>query len=238
MPTPHIAAEAGQIAPLVLMPGDPRRADRIAETVLSDAHLVTQTRGISGWTGTYQGTPMTVMASGMGIPSISIYATELYRHYGVERIVRVGTCGAISTDVAVRDVIVASAAHTDASVPHLLVPDVTLSLAPSYALLRGLADAAAGSGARVHVGPVYTSDHFYLGRGEIVDALDSLGTLAVEMESAGLFAVALREHREAGAVFTVSDHLRGTGEDMSAEERETSFQAMVHMAAQALVAGR
>lgn len=236
MPTPHIAAAAGDVAPLVLMPGDPRRADKIAQNVLTDARLVTEVRGVTGWTGTYDGTPITVMASGMGIPSISIYATELYRSYGVQRIIRVGTCGAISRDVAVRDVVVATAAHSDSSVAHLFVPDVTLSLAPSFALLRGLVDAACAASATVHTGPVYTSDHFYLGRTEIVDSLDAVGTLAVEMEAAGLFAVALREHREAAAVLTVSDHLRGGAADLTAEERETCFDDMVHMAAKALTA--
>ena len=115
MPTPHISAENGQIAPLVLMPGDPKRAERIAADLLSDVEVVSDVRGIKALTGTFEGTPMSVMASGMGIPSVSIYATELYRFYGVRRIVRVGTCGAISPDVAVRDVVIATAAHTNSS---------------------------------------------------------------------------------------------------------------------------
>ncbi|ULR54029.1 purine-nucleoside phosphorylase [Streptomyces deccanensis] len=242
--TPHISAAPGDFAPLVLMPGDPRRARRIAETVLDDARLVTEVRGILGYTGTYRGVPMSVLASGMGIPSMSIYATELFRHYGVRRIVRVGTAGALPTSVALRDVVIASAAHTDSSVSRLLVDGVTLSLAASYRPLRAAVDAAdaeapgAPSGPRrpaVHIGPVFSSDHFYLDRPAVLDALERRGTLAVEMEAAGLYAVAAAEGREALAVLTVSDHVR-TGEALSAADRETGFDRAVRIAAAALSA--
>lgn len=235
MPTPHIAAENGEIAPFVLMPGDPKRAQRIASDFLTDAKLVSDVRGIMAFTGTYEGRPMSVMASGMGIPSVSIYAMELYTQYDVKRIVRVGTCGAISRDVAVRDVVVATAAHTNSSVATLLVPGINLSLTPSYALLRGAMDAADAAGATVHAGPVYCSDHFYLDRPDIVPALAKLGTLAVEMESSGLYAAALRTGREALTVLTVSDHLFDPSGDMTSDERETSFAAMVKIAATALI---
>ena len=244
--TPHISAAPGDFAPLVLMPGDPRRARRIAETVLDDARLVTEVRGILGYTGTYRGAPMSVLASGMGIPSMSIYATELFRHYGVRRIVRVGTAGALPTSVALRDVVIASAAHTDSSVSRLLVDGVTLSLAASYRPLRAAVDAAdaeaeapgAPSGPRppaVHIGPVFSSDHFYLDRPAALDALERRGTLAVEMEAAGLYAVAAAEGGEALAVLTVSDHVR-TGEALSAADRETGFDRAVRIAAAALSA--
>ncbi|MFF9037819.1 purine-nucleoside phosphorylase [Streptomyces sp. NPDC014892] len=246
--TPHISAAPGDFAPLVLMPGDPRRARRIAETVLDDARLVTEVRGILGYTGTYRGVPMSVLASGMGIPSMSIYATELFRHYGVRRIVRVGTAGALPTSVALRDVVIASAAHTDSSVSRLLVDGVTLSLAASYRPLRAAVDAAdaeaeaeapgAPSGPRrpaVHIGPVFSSDHFYLDRPAALDALERRGTLAVEMEAAGLYAVAAAEGGEALAVLTVSDHVR-TGEALSAADRETGFDRTVRIAAAALSA--
>lgn len=237
MATPHIAAEPGDIAPLVLMPGDPKRAARIAEQFLDDAKLVSEVRGIGCWTGTYQGTPMSVMASGMGIPSIEIYATELYRFYGVKRIVRVGTCGAFGGDVKVRDVVIATAAHTNSAVGTLLVPGVTLSLTASYPLLRGAMDAAASAtDANVHAGPVYCSDHFYLARPEIISGLAKLGTLAVEMESAGLYAVAAAEGGEALTVLTASDHLFDGSGDMDADERETRFAASVRIAAAALLA--
>lgn len=234
MATPHIAAAPGEIAPLVLMPGDPRRARHIAESFLQEARLVTEVRGILGYTGLWGGEPMSVLASGMGIPSISIYATELFRYYGVRRIVRVGTAGAIPLTVSVRDVVIASAAHTDSNVSRLMVEGVTLSLTPSYPLLRAAVDASARQPGGVHVGPVLTSDHFYLDRPGVFDALERRGTLAVEMEAAGLYAVAAAEGGEALAVLTISDHVR-TGDSLSAEARETSFLQMVGIAAAALV---
>lgn len=236
MPTPHISAAAGEIAPLVLMPGDPRRAARIADEFLADARLVSDVRGILAYTGTYEGRPMSVMASGMGLPSISIYATELYRFYEVRRIVRVGTCGAILPAVRVRDVVVASAAHTNSSVSRMLVPGLSLSLAPSYPLLRAAADAAQGvTDVGVHVGPIFASDHFYEWGPNAIEALTKLGTLAVEMEAAGLYSVALSEGGEALTVLTASDHLLDPSQDMSSEERETSYRAMVKIAANALI---
>jgi len=236
MPTPHISAANGEIAPLVLMPGDPKRAERIARDILDDLRLVSDVRGIGAWTGTYDGTPLSVMASGMGIPSLGIYATELYRFYGVQKIIRVGTCGAMSPRVSVRDVIVATAAHTNSSVAQLLVPGVSLALAPSYDLLH-----AAGHAAKklpevtVHYGPVYCSDHFYLARPAVTEGLVKLGTLAVEMESAGLYATALQEGAEALTILTASDHLFDSSQDMTSAERETSYQAMVQIAARALI---
>lgn len=236
MPTPHISATADQIAPLVLMPGDPRRAQRIAADFLTDAELVSEVRGISAFTGWYEGTPMTVMASGMGVPSISIYATELYRDYGVKRIVRVGTCGAMVPAVKVRDVVISTAAHTNSSVSGLVIQGISLSLVPTFALLRAAVDAAAAvTDVGVHVGPTYCSDHFYFSHPEWIPGLTRLGTLAVEMEAAGLYSVAMTEGREALTVLTASDHLLDPTADMTPEERETSYAAMVRIAAQALV---
>ncbi|RAG86130.1 purine-nucleoside phosphorylase [Streptacidiphilus pinicola] len=232
MATPHIAAEPGDFAPRVLMPGDPRRALRIATDFLADARQVTDVRGILGFTGTYRGEPMSVMASGMGAPSISIYATELFRFYGVERIIRVGTAGALQASLALGDVIVASAAHTDATTATVRVPGVSLSLAPSPRLL---VDAITVAGDAAQVGPVLSSDYFYLDRPEVIDRLAALGTLAVEMEAAGLYAVAAAERREALTVLTVSDHIR-TGEAMDAVTRETRYEHMVDIAARALLA--
>lgn len=236
MATPHISAENGDIAPLVLMPGDPRRAARIAEELLDDARQVSDVRGIGAFTGTYQGTPMSVMASGMGIPSISIYATELFRFYGVQRICRVGTCGGISDAVQVRDVVIANAAHTNSNVSRLFVPDVTLSLTASFDMLRAAVDAARAGDARVHVGPVFSSDFFYLARPEVSEGLEKVGTLGVEMEAAALYACAALEGREALAVLTVSDHLKNGAGDMTAEERETNFQTSLRIAAASLLA--
>ncbi|MDG9713680.1 purine-nucleoside phosphorylase [Streptomyces sp. DH10] len=232
--TPHIAARPGDFAPLVLMPGDPRRARRVAETFLRSARQITDVRGILGYTGTHRGVPMSVLASGMGIPSVTIYATELFRHYGVRRIVRVGTAGAIPAAVSLRNVVIASAAHTDSSLSRVLGDGVTLSLAPSYRLLRAAADAAERDPSAVHIGPVFSSDHFYLDRPALFDALEHRGTLAVEMEAAGLYAVACAEGGEALAVLTVSDHLR-TGDALTAEERETDFDRTLRIAATALL---
>lgn len=223
MATPHISCEPGDIAPLVIMPGDPLRAERIARTRMEGAKLVSNVRGIGAWTGTVDGVAMTAMASGMGVPSLSIYATELYTQFGVERICRVGTCGGISREVAVSDVIVASAAHTNSSVATIDVPGVTLSLAASFDMLRAAVDRARESGKRVHVGQVFTSDFFYSSRTDVVPALERIGTLGVEMEAAGLYACALAAGREALAVLTVSDHLFDGSGDLTATERETLF---------------
>ncbi|KGM09717.1 phosphorylase family protein [Cellulomonas bogoriensis] len=142
MPTPHIDAEPEDLAPDVLMPGDPRRATRIAETVLEDAKLVTEVRGIVGYTGTFDGRPVSVLASGMGMPSMAIYATELFRFFGARRVIRIGTAGGMAPQLKVGDVVIASAAHTDSAMTTGLVPGVTLSHAPNYALLSAAATAA------------------------------------------------------------------------------------------------
>lgn len=223
MATPHIACEPGDIAPLVIMPGDPKRAERIAATTLDDAREVSNVRGIGVYTGLLNGTPVSVMASGMGVPSMSIYATELFTQFGVQRIVRVGTCGGISSGVKVTDVIVVSAAHTNSAAATFPVAGVTLSLAASYPMLRGAVDEANRLGIDPHVGAVFTSDFFYSGRPDVIPALDAMGTLAVEMEAAGLFACAQASGKEALAVLTVSDHLKDGSADLSADERETLF---------------
>ena len=236
MATPHISCEPGDIAPLVIMPGDPLRAERIAKTRMEGAKLVSNVRGIGAWTGTVDGVAMTAMASGMGVPSLSIYATELFTTYGVQRICRVGTCGGISRKVAVKDVIVASSAHTNSSVATIDIPGVNLSLAASFDMLRGAVDQARASGKRVHIGPVFTSDFFYSSRTDVIPALGELGTLGVEMEAAGLYACALANNGEALTVLTVTDHLLDGSGDLSAEERETQFQGALDAAIAALLA--
>lgn len=230
MATPHIACEPGDIAPLVIMPGDPKRAERIARTRMENVRLVSDVRGIGAWTGTIDGVEMTAMASGMGVPSISIYANELYSQYGVKRIVRVGTCGGISDKVKVRDIIVASSAHTNSAVATIDVPGVTLALAASYDMLRGAVDHARAGDRNVAVGAVYTSDFFYSSRMDIIPALDKIGTLGVEMEAAGLYACALTHDAEALGVMTVSDHLKDGSGDLTADERETLFQGALDVA--------
>lgn len=236
MATPHIAAEPGDIAELVLLPGDPKRAQRIASEVLSDVRLVSDVRGNGVYTGVLDQTPVSVMASGMGVPTTHLYATELFRFYGVKRICRVGTCGGISRNVKVRDVVIASHAHTNSRVNLMQVPDVTVSQAASFAMLRGAVAAAEASDATWHVGAVYSNDYFYLNRPDIITALENINTLGVEMESAGLFAAAAAEHGEALTVLTVSDHLTDGSPDMTSDERERNFEAALAIALGGLLA--
>jgi purine-nucleoside phosphorylase len=224
MATPHIAAENGDFAADVLMPGDPRRAKLIAETFFESPRLVTEVRGILGYTGTFQGKPVSVLASGMGIPSISIYATELVRHFDVSRIVRVGTIGAMAPHLELGDVVAASSADTDSAAFSRWVPGVTLSHAPDFTLLRKVVEYGEATGKTIHVGPVFTGDTFYNSDASVVPALQALGTLGTDMEAAGLYALARRERFAALMVATVSDL---PGKEMSAAERETTFTDMV-----------
>ena len=231
MATPHIGAEKGDLAPDVLMPGDPRRARLIAETFFDSPRLVTEVRGILGYTGTVEGRPVSVLASGMGVPSMAIYATELARFYGVTRIVRVGTIGAIAPQLRLGDVVAASSAHTNSALTAGWVPGVSISSAPSFALLRRAVEHGEATGKPLHVGPLFTSDSFYGTDASVVPALIGLGTLGIDMEAAGLYAVALREGIEALMLGTVSDL---PGAEMTAAERETTFADMVSFALAAL----
>ena len=234
MPTPHIAARPGRIAPAVLMPGDPRRAERMARALMPDAELVSDVRGIGCYTGEVDGTPLSVMASGMGIPSLSIYATELFREYDVQRIIRVGTAGGMSSTVAVGDVVIATGAHSDSSVVSSRIPGITFAAVASFDLVAAAVAAARdedeGQAGTVHTGPVVSRDRFYGNPPEQVRALADYGTLGVEMEAAGLYACAAEFGRQALAVVTISDHLFDGSKDMSAEERETSFGRALRLA--------
>lgn len=219
MPTPHIEAAPGDFAPAVLMPGDPRRARRIAETLFDDARQINEVRNMWAYTGTVQGRPISVMGSGMGMPSMTLYATELFRFFGVERIVRVGTCGAYADALNVGDIVIASAAHTDSAINDKRIPGVRFAPAASFGLVRAAVGAAEALGIPAHVGPVFSGDHFYLMGRETVDGLRDHGTLAVDMETAALYGVAAAEGGEALTVLTVSDHIY-RDEEMSSEERE------------------
>ncbi|MGV8977151.1 MAG: purine-nucleoside phosphorylase [Cellulomonas sp.] len=232
MATAHIAAAPGDFAPDVLMPGDPRRARRIAENVLDDARLVTEVRGILGYTGTYEGRPVSVLASGMGMPSITIYATELFRFYDVQRIIRIGTAGGMATHLELGDVVIASAAHTDSAMTAQRIPGIHYSHAPSFALLSAAAQAAGlRPGTKpdgVYVGAVVSNDAFYTERAATNELLVKHGTLAVEMEAAGLYATADAEGREALAICTISDLLFRDAA-LSADEREELFDRAVRL---------
>ena len=232
MATPHIAAEPGDFAPAVLMPGDPRRAQRIAELILTDPRLVTDVRGMLGFTGTYEGRPLSVMGSGMGQPSFTIYSTELFSQFGVERIIRVGTAGGISPDIKVGDVVVATGAHTDSAMNQLRVPGVIFSAVADFRLAMAAYEAgvAAGLGERLHTGTIMSRDHFYFTPEGQTEALARYGTLCVEMEAAALYGVAAEFGRQALAVLTISDHLFDHSSDMTAAERETRFQDSLSLA--------
>ena len=229
MATPHISAEKGDFAPAVLMPGDPRRAERIAAALMPDARKVSDVRGIGAYTGTVDGKPLSVMASGMGMPSLGIYANELFESYGVQRIIRVGTAGGLSPRVKVGDVVIALGAHTDSAMNTSRIPGIHFSAVASYPLVAA-AVAAAGDAKDIHIAPVVSRDHFYGNAAEQIQALADYGTLAVEMEAAGLYAIAAQYDRQALAVLTISDHLLDHTQDMSAEDREHNFDRALALA--------
>lgn len=227
MSTPHLQAEPGEYADVVLMPGDPLRAQFIATTYLDDVRTVNEVRNMLGFTGTYKGHPVSVQGSGMGVPSIQIYATELIEHFGVERIVRVGSCGALQDDLDLGDVVVALAAGTDSTVNQRRLGGRDFPAIADYELLRAVVDRAETRGITSRVGPVFTSDFFYEPEGsDTFELLERYGFLAVEMEAAGLYGVAAEYGAAALTVATVSDQLK-RGEHMSAEARQSSFDDMI-----------
>ncbi|CAM3724010.1 purine-nucleoside phosphorylase [Rheinheimera salexigens] len=229
MATPHINAAEGAFAETVLMPGDPLRAKHIAETFLSDVVCVNTVRNMFGYTGTYQGKPVSVLGSGMGIPSMSLYATELAKFYGVKNIIRIGSCGGLPLSVKVRDVVIGMGASTDSNVNRNRLGGMDFAAIASYSLLEKAVAAARAKDIDVKVGNVFTADLFYNPDPTVFDKLEKYGVLAVEMEAAGLYGVAAEYGINALAIFTVSDHIR-TGEALSAELRQTSFNEMVEVA--------
>ncbi len=227
MSTPHLAAEPGDYADTVLMPGDPLRARYIATTYLDDVRPVTEVRNMLGFTGTYRGRPISVQGSGMGVPSMQIYATELIQEFGVRRIVRVGSCGALQDELDLGDVVVALAAGTDSTVNRRRLEGRDFPAAADYGLLRAVVDEAGVKGLTARVGTVFTSDFFYEPEGSDTFALlERYGFLAVEMEAAGLYGVAAEYGAAALTVATVSDQLK-RGEHLSTEDRQTSFDDMI-----------
>lgn len=234
MPTPHLSANPGDFADTVLLPGDPLRAQHIAERCFDDVRQVNAVRNAFGFTGTYQGMPVSVLGTGMGIPSASIYTTELVREFGVTRLVRVGSCGALSNEVGMRDVILAAGACTDSGVNRARYGGLDFAAIADFGLLRAAAEAAEQNQATVHVGNVHSGDLFYDPRPGIVEMMAGMGVLAVEMEAAGIYGVAAQEGARALAVLTVSDHLV-RGEHVSSEERQTTFDDMVDIALDAVL---
>jgi purine-nucleoside phosphorylase len=227
----HIGASPGDIAPLVLLPGDPLRAKWIAETFLDDARCYSEVRGMLGYTGTWQGRPVSVQGSGMGQPSLAIYATELFREYDVESIIRVGSAGALTEKVKLRDIVIASGACTDSSMNRIRFEGLDYAPVADFGLLAA-AVAAAGPRDDVHVGLIFSGDSFYAARPGLMTRMVEHGVLAIEMEASALYTIAAGHGRRALAVCTIGDHVV-TGESTSAEERESAFGDMVEIALRA-----
>ena len=228
MGTPHNEAPRGAFAKTVLMPGDPLRAKFITETFLEDAALVNNVRGIQGWTGTYQGTRVSVMASGMGMPSIGIYSHELFHEYDVDNIIRVGTAGAISPKLKLRDVVLGQGSCTDSNYAHQFGLGGTFAPIADFTLLETAAAAARRMGVEPAVGNILSSDVFYNKAGNTLD-WGRMGVLAVEMESAALYCNAAEAGKRALTVCTISDSLV-TGEALPPADRQTTFTQMMEIA--------
>jgi purine-nucleoside phosphorylase len=233
MATPHINAELGDFAETVLMPGDPLRAKHIAENFLTDVKLVTSVRNMFGYTGKYNGKPVSIMGSGMGVASISIYATELVKFLGVKNLIRIGSCGGIKSDVKLRDVVIAMGATTDSPVNQNRLNGLHYSAIATYSLLEKAVGSARKQGIEARVGNIFTTDIFYQWDESIYALLDKYDILACEMEAAGLYGVAAEFGANALAICTVSDHVV-TGESLPSDERQTSFDDMVKIALEML----
>ena len=225
IPTPHISAPAGAFADTVLMPGDPLRSRFIAENYLENAVLVNNVRGVQGYTGYYQGKKVSVMASGMGCPSIGIYSWELFKFYDVQNIIRIGSAGAMNPDVKVRDIVVGLSAYTNSAYPRAFGFTGENAPCADFDLAMKAVTIGRERGIRIHCGPIFTSDAFY---SESSDVLGRMGVLAVEMEAAALYTNAAVTGKHALAICTISDSLI-TGEALSAEDRQNSFREMMEL---------
>lgn len=230
--TVHIGARPGQIAPTVLMPGDPYRARWAAQKFLQGAECVNEVRGMLGFTGTWRGNPVTIQAHGMGMPSVSIYANELIRDYGAQVLIRIGSAGALQPHVALRDIVLAQGCSTLGSPSRSIFRELSFAPVADFGLLAAAHAVALRRGMPVHVGGIYSSDTFYDERADLSEQLQRHGCLCVEMEAAELYMLAARYGRRALAVLTVSDHIL-TGEVTTSAERETGFGAMVELALEA-----
>ena len=233
--TIHIGAKPGQIAETVLLPGDPYRARWAAETFLEGAELVNEVRGMLGFTGTWRGHRVTIQGSGMGMPSLSIYANELIRDYDAQTLIRIGSCGGMQEQVKVRDVILAMSATTVSTPSRSIFRELNFAPTADWSLLSAAARAAGGKDVGVHIGGIYSSDVFYDERPDLNEQMTRHGILGVEMEAAELYILAARYRRRALAVLTVSDHLI-TGEALPSDQREKSFGDMIEIALEAAFA--
>ncbi len=234
-PTPHNSATPADFAKTVLMPGDPLRAKFVAENFLTGAVLVNNVRGIGGYTGEYKGHRVSVMASGMGMPSIGIYSYELFNFYGVENIMRIGSAGSIKTDVLVRDIVFGAGACTNSNFASQYELPGTFAPIASYELLRTAVSVAEKLSLRYHVGNLLSSDTFYNDDADATEKWAKMGVMAIEMEAAALYMNAARAGKRALALCTISDHIL-TGEATSAEERQNTFTSMMEVALETAIA--
>ena len=235
MATKHMNAAPGDFAETVLMPGDPLRAQYIANTYLEDARRVNDVRNMWGFTGSYQGQAVSVMAHGMGIPSASIYCQELIVEYGVKRVIRVGSCGTSHPDVKLRDIVIGMGASTDSSVNRMRFGGYDYAALASFDLVQKAVAAAERHEVRYHVGNIFSEDLFYAPDPEIFETLAKYNVYAIEMEAAGIYPIAAENDAEALAICTVSDDIP-TGAALSAEERQTTFDEMIVVALETVVA--
>ena len=233
MATPHNQAKLGDFAKTVLMPGDPKRSEFIAKNFLDNPKLVNDVRGIKGYTGTYKGVPVSVMASGMGMPSMAIYSYELLKFYGVDNIIRVGSTGAYQKELELYDIVLAQGACTDSNYLNNFNLKGTFSPICDFTLLSKAVKECEKAGVRYHVGNVLSSDCFYT-QGDVLESWANMGVLSVEMESAALYANALSLNKKALTILTVSDSLV-TGKETTSEERQTAFTDMMKIALEVAV---
>ncbi len=229
MPSKHINAAPGDFAETVLMPGDPLRAQYIAQTYLENTRQVNDVRNMWGFTGEYQGIPVSVQAHGMGIPSASIYCTELITEYYVKRMIRVGSCGTTHSKVNLRDIIIAMGASTNSVVNRIRFGGYDLAALATYSLVQSAVEVAEAAKARYHVGNIYSEDLFYSPDAEIYKTLEKFDVLGVEMEAAGMYTIAAEHGVEALAICTVSDDIR-TGNALTSDERARTFDEMIMIA--------
>lgn len=233
-PTPHIEAQAGDVADAVLLPGDPLRAKAIADRFLDDVHCYNRVRNMLGFTGTYRGRRVSVQGTGMGMPTLAIYVTELMRFYGVRTAIRVGSCGAMQPEIDLRDLVVATAAHTDSAMNRQQFGGIDFAPAADADIVATAARLGRERGIPTHVGTILSTDTFYDADPGPRTALVRHGVLAVEMESAVLFRIAMAHRARAGCVATVSDHLMRE-EHVSSDERERGFVVMAEIALDTVV---
>ena len=235
MATKHMNAAPGDFAETVLMPGDPLRAQYIADTYFDDVRRVNDVRNMWGFTGTYKGTAVSVMAHGMGIPSASIYCTELITEYDVKRVIRVGSCGTSHPDVKLRDIIIAMGASTDSNCNRMRFGGYDYAALASYDLVRKAVNAAEQNKVRYHVGNIFSADLFYTPDPDMFDTLAKYNVYGVEMEAAGIYAIAAENNAEALAICTVSDDIV-SGDALSTDDRQTTFDEMIVVALETVIA--